>query len=77
MYKSNHISLCVGIYSIDVRHVGIDYGYPQGHAHKHCKKLQTMQKNCKIMMFFSTYLTCSAILMLRGSVPLVRVKIFA
>ena len=52
MYKSNHISLCVRIYSIDVRHMGIDYGYPQGHAHKHCKKLQNMKKTCKIMFFF-------------------------
>ena len=45
MYKSNYISLCIGIYSIDVRHVGIDYGYPQGHAHKHCKKLQNNAKH--------------------------------
>ena len=50
---------------------------PRGTLTNIAKKLQKMQNTCKIMMFSSTYLTCPAILMLRGSVPLVRAKKFA
>lgn len=62
------------IYNINIKYIGINYGYPQEHTHKQYKKLQKMQKTYKIIMFFSTYFPCPAILMLRGSMPVVRIK---